>query len=317
MDYYCKDRPGDRRDMSNPDHLNTRYDQEASKGHYGAHWGGEFFSAILWDIRQQMAYPANLDKIVYNTLFRIDDTPTYQSFRDKMLAASQELYNGEFNTLIANAFFNRGVGVPSNTITINANVSGPANLSYMQTGIFVCTPTNGTAPYTYNWYIKTVCDGGGLDELAPCSYWTPIGTNNDSLTIGYQTSFLLRADLIDLNGNTGSSSVWTVTVSGNSAPKVTYTSEMNVIPDKFELHQNYPNPFNPTTIFKYGLPKDAHVTIKIYNTLGAEVVTLVNEEKPAGFHEITFDGSRFASGMYFYRMTAGEFTETKKLILVK
>lgn len=123
--------------------------------------------------------------------------------------------------------------------------------------------------------------------------------------------------VIDLNGNIGSSSVWTVLVSGSSAPKLINNSEAVVVPDKSELSQNYPNPFNPTTTLKYALPKNSYVTIKLYNSLGAEVTTPVREEKPAGFYEVTFDGSRFASGMYFYRMTAGEFTETKKLILVK
>ncbi len=92
---------------------------------------------------------------------------------------------------------------------------------------------------------------------------------------------------------------------------------ITTVPTSFELGQNYPNPFNPTTKIEYAIPKKARVTIKIYNTLGAEVSTLVNEDKPLGFYEVVFDGSKYASGIYFYRMTAGEFTETKKLILVK
>jgi hypothetical protein len=99
--------------------------------------------------------------------------------------------------------------------------------------------------------------------------------------------------------------------------KIIAQNSTETVPQEFELTQNYPNPFNPTTTLKYAVPKNVYVTIKIYNTLGAEVATLVNEEKPAGFYELTFDGSRYASGMYFYRMTAGEFTETKKLILMK
>ncbi len=89
------------------------------------------------------------------------------------------------------------------------------------------------------------------------------------------------------------------------------------IPKKFELMQNYPNPFNPTTIIKYALPKEAHVTLKVYNALGQEVATLVNNNVEAGYHEITFDASHLASGMYIYRIQAGDYVSVKKLLLLK
>ncbi len=89
------------------------------------------------------------------------------------------------------------------------------------------------------------------------------------------------------------------------------------IPKTFELMQNYPNPFNPTTIIKYGLPKEAHVSIKVYNALGQEVATLVNNTMEAGYHEITFDASHLASGMYIYRIQAGDFVAVKKMLLLK
>ncbi len=89
------------------------------------------------------------------------------------------------------------------------------------------------------------------------------------------------------------------------------------VPDNFILYQNYPNPFNPTTIINYQIPKYGMVTIKIYDILGREIKTLVNEYKPAGRYNITFNASNLASGVYFYRLQAGEFTETKKLLLLK
>ena len=83
------------------------------------------------------------------------------------------------------------------------------------------------------------------------------------------------------------------------------------------LSQNYPNPFNPVTRINYQIPKLSHVTIKVYNILGQEVATLVNEEKMAGNYSVEFNATRFASGVYFYRMQAGDFVSTKKLILLK
>ena len=91
----------------------------------------------------------------------------------------------------------------------------------------------------------------------------------------------------------------------------------NTTPKDFMLSQNYPNPFNPVTIINYQLAMNNFVTLKVYNTLGEEVATLVNEEKPAGKFDVTFDASKLSSGIYFYRLKAGSFIQTKKMILLK
>ena len=84
-----------------------------------------------------------------------------------------------------------------------------------------------------------------------------------------------------------------------------------------ELRQNYPNPFNPTTIINYSIPKQSLVIIKVYDVLGIEVASLVNEDKTVGSYSVNFNASKLTSGVYFYRMQAGSFVETKKLILLK
>jgi photosystem II stability/assembly factor-like uncharacterized protein len=90
-----------------------------------------------------------------------------------------------------------------------------------------------------------------------------------------------------------------------------------VLPDKFELKQNYPNPFNPSTKIQYQVVGNFYVYLKIYDVLGNEVETLVNEEKPAGVYEVEFDGSNLSSGIYFYQLKAGNFVETRKMILLR
>jgi hypothetical protein len=91
----------------------------------------------------------------------------------------------------------------------------------------------------------------------------------------------------------------------------------SLIPNKFELAQNYPNPFNPTTTIEYSIPQAGVVTIKIFDILGREVTTLVNEEKQRGNHVVKFNASNLSSGIYFYKLQAGSFVQTLKMILLK
>jgi len=98
---------------------------------------------------------------------------------------------------------------------------------------------------------------------------------------------------------------------------VTNQEEISILPGDFVLNQNYPNPFNPTTKISWQSPVGSMQTLKIYDVLGNEVATLVNEEKSAGYYEVAFDGSSLPSGIYFYRLTAGEFVQTKKMMLMK
>jgi len=88
-------------------------------------------------------------------------------------------------------------------------------------------------------------------------------------------------------------------------------------PSKFELVQNYPNPFNPTTNIRYQIANSSFVTLKVYDILGKEMKTLVSENLKAGTYEIKFDASNIPSGAYFYKITAGNFTDTKKMLVIK
>jgi len=87
--------------------------------------------------------------------------------------------------------------------------------------------------------------------------------------------------------------------------------------NNFIIKQNYPNPFNPSTKIKYSIPHSENMTLKIYDVLGRQITTLVNEEKPAGNYTIEFDGSSLPSGVYFYQIQAGNFIGTMKMLLVK
>jgi photosystem II stability/assembly factor-like uncharacterized protein len=105
------------------------------------------------------------------------------------------------------------------------------------------------------------------------------------------------------------------TIDGGGTTSV--SEKDNNLPRGFQLSQNYPNPFNPITTISYQLPFSGPVTIKVYDLLGREVATLLNEEKSAGSYEVNFNASGISSGIYFYKLQADSFSETKKLILLK
>ncbi len=94
-------------------------------------------------------------------------------------------------------------------------------------------------------------------------------------------------------------------------------NSLDQVPKSYQLYQNYPNPFNPTTIIRFDLPKEDRVTLDVYNILGQRVASLINQDMKAGVHEYNFNASYLSSGVYFYRISAGNFSSTKKLMLLK
>ncbi|MCK5086317.1 MAG: T9SS type A sorting domain-containing protein [Melioribacteraceae bacterium] len=93
--------------------------------------------------------------------------------------------------------------------------------------------------------------------------------------------------------------------------------DKTTLPESYSLAQNYPNPFNPTTMITYAIPEKANVTLTVYNLLGQEVATLVNEVKNVGTYEVNFKANQLTTGVYFYTIQAGQFTSTKKMMLIK
>jgi len=98
---------------------------------------------------------------------------------------------------------------------------------------------------------------------------------------------------------------------------ITSLEDDNSIPVEYNMSQNYPNPFNPTTVIDYSIPSKSKVTLKVYDVLGKEVAKLVDEEKSSGAHKLEFDASNLSSGVYFYRLSSGDYKQTRKMMLIK
>jgi len=148
------------------------------------------------------------------------------------------------------------------------------------------------------------------------------GYNSENLVLNFGLGNATAADSIIVQWISGTNSVFTnvpfnryVTLSEDGT--INSINDNIAIPDKFTLSQNYPNPFNPVTHMDFGISNMGFVSLKVYNVLGEEIKTLINEIKPAGKYDITFDGSNLSSGIYFYTMKAGEIVITKRMLLLK
>lgn len=119
----------------------------------------------------------------------------------------------------------------------------------------------------------------------------------------------------DASGDTGRVYAWGIQFNNNTLVGAEQVS--NIVPEKYELSQNYPNPFNPVTNIKFQVPQSGAVKLIVFDILGKEVATLVNEVKQAGVYTVDFNGANLSSGAYFYRLETQSFTDTKKMLLVK
>ena len=152
-------------------------------------------------------------------------------------------------------------------------------------------------------------------------------TGNAMFTYSFGSTVTYRADRVSalnsIDGNTTTEFVAgcrdgrLICFSGGQNVPIGINPVSSEIPGTFELQQNYPNPFNPTTNIKFAVPHNELVTIKVYDVLGKEVATLLNENKQTGIYEINFNASSLSSGVYFYKMSAGKFSSIKRMVVIK
>ena len=198
------------------------------------------------------------------------------------------------------------------------------------------TPLPIETGYTYNISYYAVADKDNAKvrfvlEMADSPYTAYLDTTIYIMTEPQLFEFVLKKNTVNEPttmlkwqfGQPGSVpvNIWIDAVFATRVKDVAIKDEPS-IPDEFILSQNYPNPFNPTTNITFGLPKESNVTIDVYNLMGQKVATLVNERINAGYHTVNWNGrdasgNRVTSGVYIYKITAGDFAKSKKMLLVK
>lgn len=235
------------------------------------------------------------------------------------------------NIEVTNKSYDEGTRTLTATVRVTANtdltgsyyvnyVLTEDNLIYSQTGNSSCA---GNPSYVHNHVVKSMMNGD-TGELLNSGTWTS-GT-----TVTRQINYVVPASpqvadpnnchlnvFVYLQGSSYSANSNVQQAMKTPLTGTTGISNNNATVQDYELSQNYPNPFNPSTNFTFSVPKSGEVSLKFYDMLGNEVATYVDGYLNAGSYSVEFDGSSLSSGVYFYKLQAGDFSATKKMVLSK
>ena len=195
------------------------------------------------------------------------------------------------------------------------------NLVYPQNYYASCGVAGYHNDYVHDHVVKAMINGDLGTLLSTTDDWSP-GT-----TVNVPLNYTLPVDVVPQNckvnifvyqesGSLNSSS-YVQQAMTESVTGLTGISNLNEVPEIYSLEQNYPNPFNPTTNISFSIPNDGNTSLKFYNNMGQEIATYVEGFLKAGTYKAEFDGSKLASGVYYYTLKTDNFTQTKKMILIK
>ncbi len=228
------------------------------------------------------------------------------------------------------------VGTEATPQPLAASITGPSLLNSGDSGTWNANPSGGSDPYTYSWQYFLSCPGGAGPEgrhrppgprAVECGQWQSGGNGATfSLQVGAGYDPTIQLTVTDLINATVTATK-TVTVAGGAGgarveqaaapvPSLT-TLSAETLPARYALEQNHPNPFNPSTEIRFYLPESGPISLIIYDVTGRAVRRLIHSVLPAGTHRISFDAASLPSGVYLYRITAGTFTETRRMTLLK
>ena len=283
--------------------------------------------------------PHQLDTLfvdsLFNLTFSLSDTTNLQKlliiYQDKFIEDTARVNNYNYSLLVSSNFIDT-----QHVVVVAFFSSGDSTIiSGKSVSVIIKANENANAIKSKNDFVYLLKDENYYPDLNIYfeKFIGKIGTIGTSLNVTVANSEILSFDnftkkitalkeggtyvVVDYKGlkdtvyfKVNGDVTTGVDENGNN-------STNSVVPNKYELFQNYPNPFNPTTTIKYALPNSANVKLIVFDVLGRQVRTLVDEQKSAGSYKIEFNGSNLASGIYFYRLQTENFVQTKKLILLK
>jgi len=216
----------------------------------------------------------------------------YFSINDVHLMSNNAKYFVSFFVANQGNIIDTNSSITSEVLFLNSAGSlagiGPAGISFWQVGLAI-----------HNKWVHY------LFSLSP----TPLGALFNLPELGSTGSFYYMWQSLNLWGDPS--------IILNYSTVTSVDNDITTVPNEYLLSQNYPNPFNPSTRISWQSPVSSHQTLNVFDILGNEIATLVNEYKPAGKYEVDFDGSRLASGIYFYKLTAGNYSKVMKMMLLR
>jgi hypothetical protein len=199
------------------------------------------------------------------------------------------------------------------------------NLDSLKSGVWVDGTLNDSTDVDSQWTCEVALPFKEIAFMAPSlsfpprsgDAWRILVTRYDYERVGLKRVEVSSWNQTDSRGFHVPSKFGRIVFADSVAVSVRRDESRRDIPRTLKLLQNYPNPFNPSTTIRYGFPSRSHVTLTVFNTLGQQVASLVDGDQEAGYHEVRFDGSGLASGVHFYRLTAGSYVQTRKLLLLR
>ena len=286
-----------------------RYPDSASTYHYNS----QIFSGSWWDLRRDNDVDMDdIDKWALSSLNNIDSYPVFLDVRDWLIAYALS-HNFYYVDPIEDAFFAHGIFAP-----LTVEIYGFDYLYEYGRCSWVADVSGGDSPYEYQWYVTNPY----TEETEPMPEYYESG-NAIEFDLGDLCEILewefepedyfdLKVVVTDYDQEHADDCIEIEIIEGDP-PKMSAKQ----LPKNFKLEQNYPNPFNPVTTIRFQLPKASNVTLVIYNIQGQEVARLVDGYVEAGYHSIPWKPERAASGIYIYRLQAGNFSDTKRMLYIK
>jgi len=197
------------------------------------------------------------------------------------------------------------------------------NIVYPQDFYSMCGTEGYHNDYIHKWVVRNMVNGATGEALST-GHWASGTTKTKTWTTNINTTWVwyncnATAFAYFSNGTLSPSNSYVLNTKKMKVKDVItgIESQSGYIPTNYSLSQNYPNPFNPTTSIHFSMPNDGNVSLKVYDVLGNEVMVCYNGFIKAGVYNVEFNGSSLTSGIYFYKLTAGSFNETRKMMLIK
>jgi hypothetical protein len=291
---------------------------------------------VIGNLEWFHTYGGNTNDYVYDVKETSDNGYALLGMRSSNTFGNEDVYfiktDQDGNSICEFGTFNANVFDISNLVAVDISMSTSSTISVADLNLTVINPNTaeniwcGIIPVELKSFLYEIEDNKVL-----LKWYTATETNNmgfeiyrDEEEIGFvegHGSTTEEQEYLFIDNNVPSGTYFYSLIQIDYDGTRENIGEIEVVvnntPNVFSLLQNYPNPFNPTTKIKYALPQNSVVVLKIFDVLGNEVATLVNEEKPIGSYEVEFDATILSSGIYFYRLQAGSFVETKKMVLMK